>query len=174
MEANAEPQREAPQAHASSVYIATPRVYWASVVAQVCAAGLTVGVLGSIVTWGHSSALFDLADSPHGISKPELGYLFGPVFILFALPLVQRREPRVAYLRYYRARLGAALVLWLAGLISLIDHLAGLDDEYTLKLGAYVATVLIVVGLLATLAMWPNGLPTGSFDRRGEVRRDDV
>jgi len=151
------------------VYLATTRVYVASVVAQVCAAGLTIGVLGSIFTWGHSSALFDFADSPHGIAKPELGYLFGPALILLALPLVRHREPHVAYVERYRLRLGIALALWLAGLVTLVVHLAGLSDEYTLKAGAYVAPTLIVVGLAATLAMWPAGLATGLFDRRGGI-----
>ncbi len=169
MEAGEEPKPEAPQAHTAGVYLVTPRVYWASLAAQICAAGLTIGVLGSIFTWGDSSALFDLADSPHGISKPELGYLFGPVLILVVLPLVRRREPRVAYVHRYRTRLVAALALWVAGLVALLTHLAGLSDEYTLQAGAYVAGTLIVAGLLATLAMWPAGLATGSFDRRGGV-----
>jgi len=169
MEAGAEPKPETPQAHIAEVYLVTPRVYWASLTAQICAAGLTIGVLGSIFTWGDPSALFDLADSPHGLSKPELGYLFGPVLILAALPLVRRREPRVAYVNRYRTRLVAALALWVAGLVALLTHLAGLNDEYTLQAGAYVASALLVAGPLATLAMWPAGLATGSFDRRGDV-----
>lgn len=151
------------------VYLATTRVYVASIVAQVCAAGLLIGVLGAIFTWGHSSALFDFADSPHGVSKPELGYLFGPALILLALPLVRHREPHVAVVERYRLRLGIALALWVAGLVALLTHLAGLNDEYTLQAGAYVAPALLVAGLLATLAMWPAGLATGLFDRRGGV-----
>jgi hypothetical protein len=151
------------------VYLATPRVYVASIVTQACAVGLFVGVLGAIFTWNHHSALFDLANSPHGISKPQLGYLFGPALILIALPLVRHRKPRVAYTARYRERLGLAIVLWLAGLIRLFTHLAGLDDEYTLQAGAYVAAVLITGGLIATLAMWPSGLQTAQFDRRGGV-----
>jgi hypothetical protein len=151
------------------VYLATTRVYVASIVAQVCAAGLLIGVLGAIFTWGHSSALFDFADSPHGVSKPELGYLFGPALILLALPLVRHRDPHVAFVDRYRLRLGIAVALWVAGLVALLTHLAGLSDEYTLQAGAYVAPALLVVGLLATLAMWPAGLPIGFFDRRGGV-----
>jgi hypothetical protein len=154
---------------AREVYLATTRVYVASVVAQVCAAGLFVGVLGSVFTWDESSAVFDLANSPHGISKPELGYLFGPALILIALPLVRRRQPRVAYTSRYRIRLLAALALWAIGLVLLLAHLAGLDGEYTLRAGAYVASALMTVGGLATLAMWPAGLRTGLFDRRGGV-----
>jgi hypothetical protein len=151
------------------VYLATTRVYVASIVAQVCAAGLLIGVLGSVFTWDHSSAVFDFADSPHGLAKPELGYLFGPALILIALPLVRHRKPHVAFVRRYRVRLGIALALWLVGLVALLTHLAGLNDEYTLQAGAYVAPALLIVGLLATLAMWPAGLPTGLFDRRGRV-----
>ena len=151
------------------VYLATPRIYVASIAAQLCAVGLFVGVLGAIFTWNHHSALFDLANSPHGISKPQLGYLFGPALILIALPLVRHRRPRVAYTARYRERLGLAIALWLAGLIRLFTHLAGLDDEYTLQAGAYVAAVLITGGLIATLAMWPSGLQTAQFDRRGGV-----
>ena len=70
----------------------------------------------------------------------------------------------------YRARAaGRRRLLWLVGLAVLLDHLSGLDSEYTLQAGAYVAPALIAVGLLATLAMWPAGLRTGLFDRRGEV-----
>jgi hypothetical protein len=151
------------------VYLASTRVYVACIVAQVAAAGLFVGVLGSIFTWDHHSAVFDLANSPHGISKPELGYLFGPALILIALPLVRHRRPHVAYAGHYRARLGAAMALWVVGLALLLSHLAGLDGEYTLQFGAYVATALISIGLVATLAMWPAGLGTGLFDRRGGV-----
>lgn len=149
--------------------MATTRVYMASIVAQLCAAGLLIGVLGSIFTWGHSSALFDFADSPHGLAKPELGYLFGPALILLALPLVRHREPHVAYVERYRLRLGIAMALWVAGLVVLLVHLAGLGDEYTLKAGAFVAPALILAGLGATTAMWPAGLSRGLFDRRGGV-----
>jgi hypothetical protein len=151
------------------VYLAGTRVYVAGIVAQVCAAGLFVGVLGAIITWGHDSALFDFADSPHGLSKPELGYLFGPALILIALPLVRHRKPRVAFTRRYRLRLALAALLWAIGLALLVSHLSGLSSDYTLQAGAYVATTLIAVGLLATLAMWPSGLRTGLFDRRGGV-----
>jgi len=154
------------------VYLASTRVYVASVVAQVCAAGLFIGVLGAVFTWGKSSAVFDLANSPHGISKPQLGFLFGPALILIALPLVRHRPPRVAYTEHYRVRLGFALGLWGLGLVLLLTHLAGLDDEYTLQAGAYIAVPLIVIGLLATAAMWPAGLGTGQFDRRGGVEAE--
>jgi hypothetical protein len=151
------------------VYLASQRVYLAAIVAQICAAGLFVGVLGAIVTWGKSSALFDLADSPHGVDKAQLGFLFGPALILILLPLVRHRTPHVAYTERYRLRLGAALALWAIGLASLLAHLAGLGGEYTLEAGAYIAVPLIAIGLLASAAMWPAGLRTASVDRRGEV-----
>jgi len=152
------------------VYLAGTRLFVASVVARLCAAGLFIGVLGAAFTWGKHSALFDLANSPHGAAKAELGYLFGPALILILLPLARRREPHVAYTSRYRARLAAAALLWVIGLALLLNHLIGLDSEYTLQAGAYVATALITLGLLATLAMWPaRRQPTGEFDRRGSV-----
>jgi len=152
------------------VYLVPKRVFAASVVAQLCAAACFVGVLGTIFTWSEHSALFDFANSPHGTSKPELGFLFGPALILIVLPLVRRRRPRVAYARRYRARVGAAAALWLVGLVFLVSHLLGLDAEYTLQAGAYVGLALLSIGLLATLAMWPARLRTGLIDRRGAVQ----
>lgn len=165
-------EREAPAAKVSEVYLASARVFAAALVAQLCAAACFVGVLGTIFTWSEHSALFDFANGPHGTSKPELGFLFGPALILIVLPLVRRGRPRVAYTRHYRARVAAAAALWLAGLALLVSHLLGLDAEYTLQAGAYVALALLAIGLLATLAMWPAGLRTGLLDRRGTVQPD--
>lgn len=158
------------EAGTREVYLATARVYAAALVAQLCAAACFVGVIGAIFTWDETSTLFDFANSPHGISKPELGFLFGPALILVLLPVVRRRGPRVAYAQRYRARVAAAVALWLVGLVVLLIHLSGLDSEYTLQTGAYVATTLISVGLLATAAMWPAGLRSGTIDRRGGVQ----
>lgn len=69
---------------------------------------------------------------------------------------MRRREPHVA-------------LLWVIGLALLLNHLTGLSSDYTLQAGAYVATALMALGLLATLAMWPANLRTGKFDRRGSV-----
>lgn len=151
------------------VYLAGTRVYVASIVAQACAGCLFIGVLGAVFTWNHHSAVFDFANSPHGASKPELGYLFGPALILILLPLVRHRKPHVAYASRYRERLVAAALLWVIGLVLLLDHLTGLSGDYSLQFGAYVAPALIALGLLATLAMWPLGLRPGLFDRRGQV-----
>jgi hypothetical protein len=155
------------------VYLVETRVYVASIVAQACAACLFIGVLGAVFTWNHHSAVFDFANSPHGTSKPELGYLFGPALILIALPLVRHRKPHVAYSARYRERLVAAALLWAIGLALLLDHLTGLSGDYTLQFGAFVAPALIVAGLLATLAMWPLGLEAGQFDRRGTIDPPD-
>jgi hypothetical protein len=168
MEARAEVEASA-DSQVKEVYLASARVFVAGVVAQLCAAACFVGVIGAIFTWGRHSALFDFANSPHGVAKAELGFLFGPALILLLLPVVRRRGPHVAYTRRYRARVAGAAALWLVGLAVLLNHLAGLDSEYTLQAGAYVATTLISVGLLATLAMWPVGLRAGLLDRRGGV-----
>lgn len=167
MEARAE--TKAPAEQTREVYLASGRVYVAGIVAQVCAACLLIGVLGAIFTWGKHSAVLDFANSPHGTAKAELGFLFGPALILILLPLVRWRRPHVAYSGYYRERLLAAIALWAIGLVLLIDHLTGLEAEYTLQFGAFVAPALIGIGLLATLAMWPAGLATAEMDRRGEV-----
>jgi hypothetical protein len=170
MEAGAAAEGGGANAQVKEVYLGSTRVFVAGVVAQLCAAACFVGVIGAIFTWGEHSALFDFANSPHGVAKAELGFLFGPALILVLLPVVRRRGPHVAYVRRYRARVAIAAALWLVGLVVLLSHLAGLDSEYTLQAGAYVATTLISVGLLATLAMWPVGLRTGLIDRRGGVQ----
>jgi hypothetical protein len=162
----------AAEPQAKEVYLASTRVFVAGVVAQICAAACFIGVIGAIFTWGEHSALFDFGNGPHGAAKAELGFLFGPALILILLPVVRRRGPHVAYARRYRGRVAAAAALWLVGLVVLLNHLSGLDPEYTLQAGAYVAPTLIAVGLLATLAMWPLGLRTGQLDRRGEVEPD--
>ena len=156
------------------VYLTGTRVYVASIVAQVCAACLFIGVLGAIFTWNHHSAIFDFANSPHGASKAELGYLFGPALILVLLPLVRHRKPHVAYASRYRERVVAAALLWIVGLALLLKHLTGLSGDYAIQFGAYVGPTLIAIGLLATLAMWPFGLEAGLFDRRGRVDPPDA
>ena len=156
------------------VYLAGPRVYVASIVAQICAGCLFIGVLGAAFTWDHHSAVFDFANGPHGASKAELGYLFGPALILILLPLVRHRKPHVAYAARYREKLAAAALLWAIGLALLLNHLTGLSGDYSLQFGAYVAPALITIGLLSTLAMWPVGLRAGLFDRRGTVEPPDA
>lgn len=169
MEAGAAAEAGGVNPQAREVYLASARVFVAAIVAQLCAAACFVGVLGAIFTWDKHSALFDFANSPHGAAKAELGFLFGPALILIVLPLIRPRRPRVAYTRRYRARVALAAALWFVGLALLLNHLTGLDSEYTLQAGAYVGTALLSVGFLATLAMWPAGLRTSQLDRRGAV-----
>ena len=138
--------------------------------ATVCAVGLLIGVLGSAVTWWDRSALFDLAQSPLQVVKLGTGYLLGPVAILIALPLVFGRGRQVALRRWYRARLVVSCLLWVSGLVVLVDKVSGLGDEYTVQPGAYIAAALIVVGLAATAAMWPAGLAEVEVDPAGRVR----
>ena len=62
-----------------------------------------------------------------------------------------------------------AALLWLAGLAILIAKVSALDG-YTIEAGTYVTASLLVVGLLATLAMWPAGLRIVKIDRNGAER----
>jgi hypothetical protein len=158
----------APTLKSMEVYLADGRVFVANIVAQLSAAALMVGVLGSVFTWGEHSALFDLASSSGEISKPGPGYLFGPALIMIALPVVRPRAPHITFKRLYKARLAIAIVLWLIGAILLIAKATGLDG-YTIRAGTYVAGTLLATGLIATVAMWPTGLRTGQADRRGGV-----
>jgi len=151
-------------------YLPNRRVRLASDVASACAIVLLGGLLGSGFTWGERAAAFDLAASDLQVVKLGLGYLAGPLMILASLPLVLGRSRQVALKRHFRARLVLAALLWVAGLVILIAKLADLDDSYTLRAGAYVTAATLIVGLAATLAMWPSGLRTVKVDRAGLVR----
>jgi hypothetical protein len=153
-----------------TAYQPNDRVRVASDVATLCAAGLLLGVLGSALTWWDRSALFDLAESSRQVVKLGAGYLFGPLAILVALPLVFGRHRQVALRRWYRSRIVVACLLWISGGVVLVDKVSGLGDEYALQAGAYIAAALIVVGLVATLAMWPRGLREVEVDPAGRVR----
>ncbi len=146
----------------------------ASDVATVCAVGLLVGVLGSALTWWDRSALFDFAESSRQVVKLGAGYLFGPAAILIALPLVFGRRRQLALARWYRRRIVLACLLWISGGVVLVDKVSGLGAEYTLQAGAYIAAALIVVGLAATLAMWPSGLREVEVDPVGRAREARV
>lgn len=150
-------------------YLPNRRVRLASDVAGLSAVGLLLGVLGSGLTWWGRSDLFDLAGSAGDAVKINLGFLAGPLLILIALPLVIGRARQLALKRLYRTRLVVAAALWGAGLAILVARLEGLDG-YALEAGAYVAGALLVVGLLATLAMWPGSLRVVMVDRNGRVR----
>ncbi|MGV1048300.1 MAG: hypothetical protein ACOYD4_07240 [Solirubrobacterales bacterium] len=168
--ANSRHLREAaPSETLREAYLPNRRVRLASDVAALCAIGLLIGLLGSGVTWWERSALFDLAANSLQVVKMGTGYFAGPVLILITLPLVFGRRRQVALKHLFKLRLVAAAVLWLAGLVILVAKVAGLDG-YTIKAGTYVAASLLVLGLLATAAMWPAGLRVVRIDRHGLER----
>lgn len=90
-----------------------------------------------------------------------------------ALPLVFGRSRQVALKRLFRVRLFLAAGLWAVGLTILVAKVLGLED-YAIEAGAFITGGLLAVGLLATLAMWPSGLPVVLVDRSGRVRGDVV
>jgi hypothetical protein len=151
-------------------YVPNRRVRLASDVAGICAALLLIGLLGTAFTWWGRSDLFDLASSSREAIKIDTGFLVGPILILVALPLVVGRSRQVALARLFKTRLAIAALLWLVGLVLLLGRVAGLDDSYSLEAGFYVSAGLIVLGLLATLAMWPRDLPVVQVDNKGMVR----
>jgi undecaprenyl pyrophosphate phosphatase UppP len=145
------------------------RVRLASDVASACIVVLLIGLLASGFTWDDRAALFDLAASELQVVKLGLGYLAGPILILICLPLIFGRARQVALKRLFRARILLAAALWIAGLLILIAKVSALDG-YTLQAGAYVTGGTLIVGLLATLSMWPTGLSVVKIDRAGAVR----
>lgn len=150
-------------------YLPNRRVRLASDVAAICVAGLLIGLLGSGLSWWGRSALFDLASTPLQVVKLGLGYLVGPIAILATTPLVFGRARQLSLKRGFKARLVLAALLWFAGLVILIAKVSALDG-YTIAAGTYVTGALLVVGFLATLAMWPAGLPVVKIDRNGSER----
>ena len=155
-------------------YVPNRRVRLASDVAGICAALLLIGLLGTAFTWWGRSDLFDLASNSLEAVKIDTGFLVGPILILVALPLVVGRSRQVALTRLFKTRLTIAALLWLIGLGLLLGRVAGLDDSYSLEAGFYVSAGLILLGLLATVAMWPHGLPVVQVDRKGMVREPTV
>lgn len=142
----------------------------ASDVAGLCAALLLVGLLGAAFTWWGRSDLFDLASSPLEAIKIDTGFLAGPILILIALPLVLGGRRQLALRQYFKTRLVIAALLWLAGLVALLARMASLDSTYSPEAGFYVSSGLMLLGFLATLAMWPGDLPVVKVDRNGTVR----
>lgn len=155
-------------------YVPNRRVRLASDVAGICAALLLIGLLGTAFTWWGRSDLFDLASTPREAIKIDTGFLVGPILILIALPLVFGRSRQVALARRFRTRLAVAALLWLIGLALLLGRVAGLDESYELEAGFYVSAGLMLLGLLATLAMWPHDLKVVQVDRKGMVREPTV
>jgi hypothetical protein len=150
-------------------YVPSRRVRIASDVAGICVAGLLLGHLGSAVTWWGRSDLFDLASTSLQTVKLGTGYFFGPVLILIALPLVLGRRRQVAVKRWFKERVALAVALWLAGLVILVTKVSGLDG-YTIEAGTYITGTFLIVGLVATIAMWPAGLRVVKIDRNGSIK----
>lgn len=151
-------------------YVPNRRVRLASDVAGICAVLLLLGLIGTAFTWWGRSALFDLASNSREAVKIDTGFLVGPALILVALPLVLGRARQLALKQLFRARLLLAALLWVAGLVILVAKVSGLDASYDVEAGTYVSGGLMLLGLLATLAMWPGDLPVVKIDRNGLVR----
>lgn len=151
-------------------YVPNRRVRLGSDVAGICAALLLIGLIGTAFTWWGRSSLFDLASNSRETIKIDTGFLVGPVLILVVLPLVLGRARQLALKRLFRTRLTIAALLWVAGLTILLIRVDDLDSSYTLEAGTYVSAGLMLLGLVATLAMWPSGLRTVQIDRNGLVR----
>lgn len=149
-------------------YVPNRRVRLASDVAGLCAVALLLGLLGTALTWDRHAALFDLASNSLDTVKLGTGYLAGPVLILVALPLVIGQQRQLALAHRFRLRLVLAALLWVIGIAILATKLAGLDG-YQLQAGAYVTAGLLLVGLLATLAMWPSDLEMVRVSRKGSL-----
>lgn len=151
-------------------YVPNRRVRLASDLAGICAVLLLIGLLGTAFTWWGRSDLFDLASNSRESIKIDTGFLVGPLMILIALPLVLGRSRQVALTRHFQIRLVIAALLWLAGLWILLAKVTNLDDSYTLEAGFYVSAGLLLIGFLATVAMWPHDLQLVKVDRKGIVR----
>lgn len=165
MEANGPKEGQLREAYAPN-----RRVRLASDLAGISAVLLLVGLLGAAFTWWGRSDLFDLASNEREAVKIGIGFLVGPVLILVTLPLVIGRARQVALKRFFRARLLVAAILWVAGLVILVVKVTGLDPSYDVEAGTYVSAGLMLVGLAATLAMWPGDIPVVQVDRNGLVR----
>lgn len=155
-------------------YRPNQRVRLASDVAGICAALLLIGLIGTAFTWWGRSALFDLASNSRETVKIDTGFLVGPALILVTLPLVLGQARQVALKRLFRLRLLLAALLWVAGLAILVAKVSGLDSSYDVEAGTYVSAGLMLLGLAATLAMWPGDLPVVTVDRNGLVRAPTV
>lgn len=162
------------EAQLREAYVPNRRVRLASDVAGICAVLLLVGLIGTAFTWWGRSALFDLASNELQVVKIDTGFLIGPVLILVTLPLVLGRARQLALKRLFRARLLLVALLWVAGLVILVANVSGLDSSYSVEAGTYVSGGLMLLGLVATLAMWPGDLPVVTIDRNGLVRQPTV
>lgn len=161
---------EPTQRQLREAYVPNRRVRLASDVAGICAVLLLIGLVGAAFTWWGRSSLFDLASNSREAIKIDTGFLVGPVLILVALPLVIGRARQVALKRLFCTRLVVAALLWVAGFAILLVRVNNLDASYTVQGGTYTAAGLMLLGLFATVAMWPRDLRVVQVDRNGLVR----
>ena len=170
-----EPASTAPPPHKPrEAYVAKARARVGGVVARICAVGLMLGLLGGLTALADTSSgtsIFDMARDESAaateVRLPPFGFFIGPVLILLLLPIAKARTPRVFPKRSYLPRVAIATVLWIGGLVALAVEVSSLDSRFTIAAGTYIGGTLIVVGLLATLAMWPFGFETVPFPERG-------
>lgn len=169
-------QRQVPPQKVRDAYLANSRLRVGGIVARITAVFLTLGFLGSLGTWGKEHSIFEMASNRIETARPGIGYVAGPLLILIILPLVRRRvlaqtgeDHWFAHKRMYRARVVIAALLFFAGLVVLAVNLGQLESDYVVRTGTYVAASLLSVGLAATLAMWPAGLPVVRLDEGGRI-----
>jgi hypothetical protein len=169
-------QRQGPPQKIHDAYLANSRLRVGGIIARITAFFLIAGFLGSLGTWGKEHSIFEMASNRIETARPGIGYVAGPLLILIILPLVRRRvlartgeDHWFAYKRLYRARVVVAALLFFAGLVVLAVNLGQLESDYVVRTGTYVAASLLSVGLAATLAMWPAGLPEVRLDKGGRI-----
>ena len=162
------PPPAAPPPKLREAYVADARIRVAGALGRISAFLLFAGFVGSIATWGKQNSIFEMASTHTETYRPGLGYIAGPLLILLVLPIVRGRL-RFAPRRLYRARVVSAALLFVAGLVVLAVNLGQLDPGYQTRPGTYIAASLLVIGLLATVAMWPAGLDVIRVDKSGNV-----
>lgn len=157
-------------------YLAGTRLRVAAIVARIAAFLLFAGFLGSLFTWGKEHSIFEMASNSVETARPGVGYVVGPLLIVLLVPLVRRmplartgENPWLAYKSAFRVRIAIVTLLYFAGIVALAVSVVQLDPSYAIKAGTYAAAALLSAGLVATLAMWPAGLPTIRVDRGGRV-----
>lgn len=159
----------APAGKIRDAYLANTRVRVGGIAARISALLLLAGFVGSLATWGKENSIFEVASTAIKTYRPGPAYVVAPLLILLVLPGVRKSRPGFAYRRLYRGRVVVAALLFVAGLVVLVVNLGQLDPGYQIEAGAYVATALLVLGLVGTLAMWPAGLKTVRLDKAGRV-----
>lgn len=171
------PQATAPPVAIREAYVVEGRARAGRILATVCAVAAMLGLIGLGITADQES-VFDLARRGGGlfveVYRPGIGFLAGPILILVALPLVRGAAPRVAYKQGYLARVVIAALLWAAGLAVLLVSVLDWAEKggYRIEVGTYIATTILAVGLVATLAMLPSGLRVVNVTKGGALAGD--